>query len=503
MIERNKLTTMIRWGKLITLSLIIVACKAQLDSKQKGEQKKELKSIVEMQEKAQYKPSREPLVIGLPNFCEVVKYVTPAVVHIRSKYRPTAMRSPLPENDPFREFFGDEFFRFFEPPRMSPTEATGSGVILTSNGYIVTNYHVIKNADEIEVTLHDNRTFTPEIIGVDPSTDLALLKIEADSLMFIPFGNSDSLEVGEWVLAVGNPFNLSSTVTAGIVSAKARNIHILRDRYAIESFIQTDAAVNPGNSGGALVNVKGELVGINTAIATPTGVYAGYAFAIPSNIVRKVVDDLLNFGQVQRGFLGIVIRDMNSELAEEYDIEVTTGVFVDSVMEKSAAKEAGIKPHDVILEVDGKKVAKASELIEYVARKRPGEKVKLKVYRKGKTFEVIATLKNREGTTELLTQPAPSQILDRLGIEVEPLSQKEAKKLGIEGGVKVKSIGDGLIKKYTNMRPGFIITKVDNKPVKTPEDIAEILKEKRKGGVLIEGRYPDLPGTYYYAFGLN
>jgi len=494
---------MIQRGKWAILLLIIMACEAQLGKQENKEEKRELKSILSMQEMAERKLPRQPLVTGLPDFRDVVKYVTPGVVHIRSRYRARTMESPFRERDPFREFFGDEFFRFFEPPQLSPSEATGSGVILTPNGYIVTNYHVIKDADEITVTLHDNRTFTPEVIGVDPSSDLALLKIDADSLTFIPFGNSDSLQIGEWVLAVGNPFNLSSTVTAGIVSAKARNIHILKDRYAIESFIQTDAAVNPGNSGGALVNIRGELVGINTAIATPTGVYAGYAFAIPSNIVRKIVDDLLNFGQVQRGFLGITIRDMNSDLAKEYDLDITTGVFVDSVMEKSAAKEAGIKPHDVILEVDNKPVTKASELIEYVARKRPGEKVNLKVYRKGKTLEMTAVLKNREGTTALLTEPSPSQTLERLGIDVEPLSAQERKKLNLDGGVRVKAIHDGLIKKYTNMRVGFIITKVDNKPVKKPEDIAEILKNKQEGGVMIEGIYPDRPGTYYYAFGLK
>ncbi|MCS7073317.1 MAG: trypsin-like peptidase domain-containing protein, partial [Bacteroidia bacterium] len=297
------------------------------------------------------------------DFRSAAAQATPAVVHIKSTITKRNSRSSSPFGDdfnPFREFFGDGFIQ------PQPTDATGSGVILTADGYVATNNHVIENADKIEVILNDNRSYTATLVGTDPSTDLALLKINEKNLPFLKFGDSDKLEIGEWVLAVGNPFNLTSTVTAGIVSAKARSINILQDRFKIESFIQTDAAVNPGNSGGALINTKGELVGINTAIATKTGYFSGYSFAVPVNIVRKVMDDLMQYGEVQRGFLGIEIRDVNAELAKEKKLKDVKGVYVGKVNENSAAESAGLKEGDVITKIDEVKVNTASELQEQI-----------------------------------------------------------------------------------------------------------------------------------------
>ena len=315
------------------------------------------------------------------DFTAVAEQVMDAVVHIKST-QVVAQASPGPRGyrqlpDPFGDLFGDFFrphFRFEGPhPQIpNPSVGTGSGVIINSEGYIVTNNHVIAGASDIEVTLHDNRTYKAKVIGTDPSTDLALIQIKEKNLPTLPLVNSDDVRVGEWVLAVGNPLNLNSTVTAGIVSAKSRNINILQDQYAIESFIQTDAAINPGNSGGALVNLQGGLIGINTAIASPTGAYAGYGFAVPSNLVSKVVEDLLKHGVVQRGYLGVSIRGVDGSLAREKDLVVTRGVYVDSVMDKSAADEAGIKAGDVIKEINGYSVTTAPQLLEIIGRYRPG-----------------------------------------------------------------------------------------------------------------------------------
>lgn len=453
------------------------------------------------------------------DFTAVAKEVMDAVVHIKSTQSAYASRNPQPYRilpDPFRDFFGrDPFEQFFglpdqgrkyryESPKQQNPQlrvGTGSGVIINEEGYIVTNNHVIDNADDIEVTLHDNRTFKATVIGTDPSTDLALIQIKEMGLPYLPLVNSDDVNVGEWVLAVGNPFNLNSTVTAGIISAKSRNINILRDQYAIESFIQTDAAINPGNSGGALVNLQGGLVGINTAIASPTGAYAGYGFAVPSNIVNKVVEDLLKYGVVQRGYLGISIRGVDGNLVKEKELEVTAGVFVDSLMENSAALEAGMKAGDVILEVDEIEVKSAPELQEIIARHRPGDEVKVKIARGSKRIDLKVQLKNRDGEVKFLANNK-DEILNILGAEFEELDARTARKLNIDGGVKVKKIFAGKLKRHTDMREGFIITKVDRRTVGTVDDLANILKNKN-GGVLIEGIYEELPGVQYYAFGLE
>lgn len=446
------------------------------------------------------------------DFTQTASKVMDAVVHIKStQIKATARRNvpnpfgdQLPGNDLFRDFFGERFyFNPGEAPQRRNPElqvGQGSGVIISPDGYIVTNNHVIADADDLEVTLHDNRTYKATVVGTDPSTDLALIQIKEKNLSVLPLDNSDEVKVGQWVMAVGNPFNLTSTVTVGIVSAKGRNINILKEQFAVESFIQTDAAINPGNSGGALVNLDGGLVGINTAIASPTGAYSGYGFAVPSNIVSKVVEDLLRFGNVQRGVLGVMIRTVDGNLKKEKDLNVANGAYVDSLMEKSAAGAAGIKAGDVIVAVNEQKVQSSPELQEAIARHRPGDVVTIKVNRKGQEKEFRVTLNNRKGSTALVQQEDQG-ILDALGAEFETLNAKTAQKLEIPGGVKVKSLGAGKLRKYTDMREGFIITKVDGRSVKTVEDLTRVLNNK-KGGVMLEGVYEDLPGEYYYAFGL-
>lgn len=463
---------------------------------------------------AVYTLNKEGEVVPL-EFTNASKKVMDAVVHIKST-RMLQTRNyyqPYENSDPFRRFFDDEVFREFFGPNFkfdSPQQqkkapqtqvGSGSGVIINSDGYIVTNNHVIHEADDIEVSLHDNRVYKAKVIGVDPSTDLALLQIKEKNLPSLPLVNSDDVEVGEWVLAVGNPFNLNSTVTAGIVSAKARNINILQDKSAIESFIQTDAAINPGNSGGALVDLNGGLIGINTAIASPTGAYTGYGFAIPSNIVNKVIEDLLKFGIVQRGYLGLMIRSVDGNLAKEKDLEMTKGVYVDSITLNSAAGDAGIMSGDIIIEIDGKKTNTSAELMEIIGRHRPGDKIDAKVNRNGKLLDFNITLRNLNGKTEPYNKTERS-ILDNLGISAIVIDSKTAKKLGIKGGIKLTEVNKGKLKGQTNIRNGFIITKVDGKEISTVEEFKEILENKKGGGVMIEGIYEDYPGTYYYAFGL-
>jgi Do/DeqQ family serine protease len=437
------------------------------------------------------------------DFTTTAEKVMDAVVHIKSSMLVTNRSlQPFFDNDLFREFFGPEFrIERFDDGKPQLQMGSGSGVIISENGYIVTNYHVIRDAQEIEVTLHDKRTFKASVVGTDPSTDLAVLKIDAKGLKTISFGNSDAVKVGEWVLAVGNPFNLNSTVTAGIVSAKARNISILRDQYAVESFIQTDAAINPGNSGGALVNLNGELIGINTAIASPTGAYAGYGFAVPSNIVEKVVEDILKYGSVQRGYLGVFIRDVDGNLAEEKGLKTTTGVYVDSLVENSAAQAAGIKKGDVIVAVDGKSVNNSAELQETIARHRPGDKLNIKVLRGDKEKEISVVLKNREGEARIAKVEGNPEVIARLGAELVDLSKEEANKFKVKGGVKVKKLYAGKLR-TAGVKEGFVITHLDKEEVHSVKELNEKLA-KKEGGVMLEGFYEDMPrAKFYYAFGL-
>jgi len=398
-----------------------------------------------------------------------------------------------------RFFFGPGGGGGMQPQQRG--ESTGSGVIIANSGYIVTNNHVVENAKEIEVTLHDNRSYKAKVIGTDPSTDLAVVKINADNLYPLTFGNSDDTKIGQWVLAVGNPFNLSSTVTAGVISAKARNIGINRSNYAVESFLQTDAAVNPGNSGGALVNLNGDLVGINTAISSPTGTFAGYSFAVPSKIVEKVVKDLIEFGMVQRGVLGIRIRNIDSKLAKEKDLTLFEGVYVDTVFEKSSAAEGGIKSGDIVTKVGDLAVKNSAELQEAIARHSPGDKVNITYKRNDKEQMTTITLRTAEGKTTI-AKKAEATPLGKLGAELVDLTDGEKSRFKLSGGVKVKKISAGIFRNQTAMTEGFVITKVDKKPIANAKELEKIIKAT-KGVVLIEGIYPADSEAAYYGINLG
>jgi serine protease Do len=415
--------------------------------------------------------------VGL-NFETAARLVTPAVVHIRTIYGP-----------------GNFSLNPLELLNNPHTQSSGSGVIISDDGYIVTNFHVIEDGSSIEVIMNNNRHFYAKVMGTDPTTDLALLKIKASNLPFVHYGNSDDIAVGQWVLAIGNPFDLTSTVTAGIVSARARNINILHDHVnnlQIESFIQTDAAVNPGNSGGALVNLKGELIGINSAIATATGSFAGYSFAIPESLVRKIMDDLLEFGQVQRGLLGVQISDVNAELAERQNLRVVQGVYILRVNEGSAAEKSGLEAGDVIIGIDGHAANSVSELQEQVARHRPGHHVKVKFLRQNKEKQVTVALKSYEGSLA----PAKKEISNELeGAQFENVPYQQLRKLNIDEGVAMVKLADGKWKK-AGVKVNFVIMFIDKVPVENTEDLVRILANK-SGGVLVEGIYPNREKAVY------
>lgn len=432
----------------------------------------------------------------LPDFTEAASNTIHAVVHIKTEFQRKS--NVYDYFFDFRDFFGDRSPH--GPREAEPIIATGSGVIISPDGYIVTNNHVVAESNKVQVTLNDKRTYDATIVGTDPSTDLALLKINMTDLPYIAFGNSDELKIGEWVLAVGNPFNLTSTVTAGIVSAKARNINILGvpDGTAIESFIQTDAAVNRGNSGGALVNTRGELVGINAAIASGTGYYAGYSFAIPVNIVSKVVHDLREFGAVQRGFMGVSIRELDSQLANEQGIAEIKGVYVAEVTEEGSARQAGIRSGDIILKIEGVSVNSTSELLEIVGQHSPGDKVNVIVRRSNKELDLNVTLKNREGNTETVKREE-LDINSILGASLQPVSESLKNQLGIKYGMEVVELGEGKLKS-AGVRKGFIITQIDGNKVTNRQDLMKILSNK-SGGVLVEGIYPNRTRAYY-GFGM-
>jgi len=374
--------------------------------------------------------------------------------------------------------------------------ATGSGVIISPDGYIATNNHVIESGDEIEVLLQNNREYSAKVIGTDPSNDLALLKIEAENLEYAIFANSDSLQVGEWVLAVGNPFGLQFTVTAGIVSAKARNISML-ENTGIESFIQTDAAVNPGNSGGALVNTKGEVVGINSAIIAKSGQYEGYSFAIPSNLVQKILFDLKTYGAVQRGWLGISMVDINDKKAKELDLENVNGVFVVSVNKDGAADEAGLLKGDVITRVDDVEFTSTPQFMEIIGRNRPGDSVELTFIRNGRIMTKTAILRNQLNTTDFVAI-RKDKVLTELGFELRDLSESENNRLK-KTGVYVVSVYRKSTIGRTNMDPGYIITKVNKKQVDSVQDVIQLLDEA-KGQIILEGYYEHHPDKYPYVF---
>lgn len=395
--------------------------------------------------------------------------------------------------------FYDDFFSFLLPPqtRERSYQTSGSGVIISEDGYIITNNHVVQDAETINVVLNDKRSFVARLIGNDPSSDLAVIKIDADGLEPLEFGNSDEVKIGEWVLAVGNPFNLTSTVTAGIVSAKARNINILGNKMSnapIESFIQTDAAVNPGNSGGALVNLKGELVGINTAIASSTGSYTGYSFAIPSNIVRKVTSDLIQYGVTQKANMGVHFAEMDSKLAEVKGIKSVRGIYIGYVIKDGAADKAGIKDGDIITSIDGKNVNSNAEFNEVLAQHSPGDVVKVEIERDGKLLYFDVKLFNSMGNTDIIRNDteATEQIL---GGSFREVNEKEKQQYGISKGVVIEKAGKSPFARL-GIKNGFIITSIDKKVNISIEDIRQL--EKKKGKLIIEGFYPNDSRTYYF-----
>lgn len=421
------------------------------------------------------------------NFVFAAKNATPSVVHIRTTYE-NGMRANSQFHDFFKDYFGERYDR-----RGGPSRGAGSGVVISADGYIVTNNHVIENADEIEIVFNDNRSYQAKVVGTDEDTDLAVLKVAAENLVAVNYGDSDNINIGEWVLAIGNPYEFRSTVTAGIISAKGRNINILNGDYRIESFIQTDAAVNPGNSGGALVNLKGELVGINTAIASPSGAFAGYSFAVPVSLVKKVVSDLIEYGAVQRALLGISIYDVNAQVAEDNDLSVLKGIFVNGVQEGKAADEAGIERGDVIVAIDDKLVNNVAQLQEQVAIKRPGDEVEVRFIRNGKEKTVVAKLRNEEGTLDIIEVASDYRIEGATFVDV---SDALKDRLDIDGGVQIKELGEGKWRDV-RMKEGFIITGIDNEKIQNIRDLENYFKRPRTDGILIEGVYPDGSKAHY------
>ncbi len=437
------------------------------------------------------------LTASLPNFVTSAEKSVNSVVHIKTiiEYKNNL------NYDPFQDWF------FGGKQRQSNVmQGSGSGVIISADGYVVTNNHVINEATKIEIILNDKRTYIADVVGTDPNTDLALLKINDKNLPFINYSNSDEINVGEWVLAVGNPFNLNSTVTAGIISAKSRNINILEQNNQsgglapIESFLQTDAAVNPGNSGGALVNTTGDLVGINTAIASNNGSYQGYSFAIPVNIVKKVVSDLIEFGTVQRAYIGLSIQDIDAKFADEKQIKQLKGVYINGLTENGAGQQAGIKIGDVVTKVENVAVKSTSELLEQIGKYRPSDKINVTVIRNEKELLLPVTLKNKDNNLDLIKKTVVARTtVANLGAEFEDISFDDAQRLKINSGVKIIKLDAGKLA-MAGIKQGFIITSIDKKKVSSVKDIT-LLLENKIGGVLIEGIYNNGMRAYY-GFGL-
>ncbi|HUB61374.1 MAG TPA: trypsin-like peptidase domain-containing protein [Puia sp.] len=442
------------------------------------------------------------------DFEKAASIAVPAVVHIKTltKFKATSGQMS-PDQDPFGDMFGGDLFRHFfgegngrqfsEPDQ----RASGSGVIISQDGYIVTNNHVVNGATDITVTLNNRTNYKAKVIGTDPNTDLALIKIDGHNLPVMAIGNSDDVKLGQWVMAIGYPLNLDVTVTQGIVSAKSRNIGINTQAAApVEAFIQTDAAVNPGSSGGALVNTDGQLIAINSAIASPTGSFAGYAYAIPSNLMKKVIGDIMKYGKVERGYLGISMAPEGLDDSQKAKLGINSnvdGVFVIDVDPQGAAGQAGIKKGDVITQVNGEKVDEDAELAELIARQKPGDAVKITFVRNGSTQTVTATLKDKLGSFASTKAAA----VESMGADFSDLSKDDAAKLGIPGGVVVSNIREGgVLSNQTNMRPGFIITKVGDTPVHSVDEFKNALSAQGSN-FQIEGMYPGSTDVYYY--GIN
>lgn len=418
---------------------------------------------------------------GVADFTMAAEKSVNAVVHIKT----TSEQVNNLSYDPFADFF----FGQQRKPQTYVQQGSGSGVIISADGYIVTNNHVITGSDKIEVVLNDRRTYEAEVIGADASTDVALIKIKEKDLPFLSYGNSDAVKVGEWALAVGNPFNLNSTVTAGIISAKGRNNILNGNKRPIESFIQTDAAVNPGNSGGALVNTEGELIGINTAIASNNGSYQGYSFAVPVNIVKKVVSDMVEFGAVQRAYIGVSIQDIDAKFASEKDLKQLTGVYVNGLTTGGSAEEAGIREGDVITSIQDVAINSVSELQEQISRYRPGDKISVNVNRSSKNLVIPVTLKTFDNTTNLVKRSEMvKSTVNVLGAELQDLDSDQLSDLRIENGVRIEKMNSGRLAQ-TGIQPGFIITHIDKKKMDSATETKKRLE--KSGPILIEGVYPN------------
>ncbi|HEY9167357.1 MAG TPA: Do family serine endopeptidase [Candidatus Kryptonia bacterium] len=430
-------------------------------------------------------------------FSNVAKAVTPAVVQIQVTTTPKAVTVPDGQdqhgNNMFKFFFGPEFpFHNFNFPQQapSPEHALGSGVIVNSDGYIITNNHVVQGADDhgIKVTLTDKRTFDAKLVGRDPTTDVAVIKIKGDNLPCVALGNSDSVHVGQWVVAIGNPMGLNYTVTQGIISALGRNINIIQNQYGIEDFIQTDAVINPGNSGGPLVDLQGQVVGINTAIATNTGTYEGYGFAVPINIARKVAEDLISNGKVVRPYMGVQIQDVDETMAKALGMTNARGVLVQSVQSNSPAEESGIKPGDVILKFNDEKIEQANQLQALVASKRPGDKVDVEIMRDGKTKDISVELKERSGETFAAVANGSdnsSANLGTLGLTVQDADKQTLDKYDAKNGVLVTDVASGSVAQSRGIQKGDLITSVDNNSIKSSRDLEKIVDSHKPGDALL------------------
>jgi Do/DeqQ family serine protease len=438
----------------------------------------------------------------------------PAVVHIKTKTNAKQVNNNLPRmrQSPFSDFFSDDLFeQFFGGGRMNiipEQKASGSGVIISDDGFIVTNNHVVENADEITVTLNNRKTYKATLIGADPAYDLAVIRIDAKALPFLIYGNSDEVKIGQWVLAIGYPLNLETTVTAGIVSAKARSLGLNKDKSgnpggAVESFIQTDAAVNMGNSGGALINTDGKLIGINSAIASPTGYYSGYSYAIPVNIAKKVVDDIIKFGTVQRGFMGIQFGEagsMSEDQKSKLGIEANTtdGIYVTEAQTDGGAYLAGIRKGDQIIKINGSDITSGGELQDQVSRHKPGDKIPVTVIRNGKPLTFTVTLKNKAGNFDIVRNDSK---MDLLGAEFSSLDSKKAVEYGVDGGIIVKKINNGVLYDQTRMKDGFVILRVNDKDVKSVDEMRKAIGNSNQ--INISGFYPGYEGLYEYPITLE
>ncbi len=447
---------------------------------------------------------------GAVDFTQPAAVALPTVVHIKTKTNAKQVNNNLPKSqmpkNPFSDFFNDDIFDQFFGNRINvipEQRASGSGVIISDDGYIVTNNHVVENADEITVTLNNKKTFSAKVIGSDPAYDLAVIKIDAKDLPFLLYGNSDDVRIGQWVLAIGYPLNLETTVTAGIVSAKARSLGLnkgTKNNAAVESFIQTDAAVNMGNSGGALINTNGQLIGINSAIASPTGYYSGYSYAIPVNIVKKVVNDIIKYGTVQRAYIGVSYAPdgISEEEKKANSIKDGNGVFITGIAAGGAAETAGIKKGDFITKINGTEVASSGEMVDQISRYKPGDKISITYTRDGRENTVNVTLKNNSGTYDLVKD---NSSVAQLGADLATLDSKKAKEYGISGGVIVKKIKDGPLSDQTRMRDGFIILKVDDKDVKNVDELGKAIGDSKS--ITISGFYPGYDGIYDYPISLE